>query len=250
MIYRALHIIALASLAACGPSPARISAAVVVDKTPFLFIEMFDVGILRSKAIDGQPIDCSIFPNPISNLDDPRIQLVRRAQLTWQQSTEEANVQLQQIPSGEPLIVYVEGRANFPAGNTPHVVARGCIENQVFSPGAGNPPVPVNVTATTGAACSSDVDCGSPNLTCHVDPTLSLGGVGYCAKIGCGSNQECPPGAVCISDGASGGLCARRCSALSDCETVPQVHRCITRQGPDGCEQMCGAQQWNVGSGC
>lgn len=219
----------------------------VSDRAVFRVIRAFQVYVLKSKTADGTPVSCVDFPGTYLP-DDSRLAqvVVPPASIPWFGGTDEAAVEHIEVPAKESLVVVVTGLR--PYGSGVHTVALGCEHDLVFNAGA-NEPVSVDVKATAGRACGSEPDCVT-NLTCHTGPEF-VGG--YCAKLGCSAETDCPPGTACAADTDSGGLCLRACDTVADCGVVsPQsTQECVGRVGPvAGCVSVCVWPTWNAASAC
>lgn len=249
----------LGALTACGgqESVVFIQPQISVQSKALGFVQLFQVEALRQTASDGANITCRDFPGTYQ-LGDPRLPRCSpdaktaakcAAQIPWEIGKEVDGRAELQVPFNERLIFVVQGMATSPLGGT-HAVVRGCQDNLIFAPGVTHQTLTIDAHATTGAACAAGEGCES-GLECHQDPIFFPGG--YCSKRGCGSDAECPPGAVCISDPSLGGLCARPCNATQDCTgagTGTQLYTCEGRMGVAACQRVCIWPQYNPGGKC
>ena len=77
--------------------------------------------------------------------------------------------------------------------------------------GVNNRKVCVPGDCGLGAACAADADC-SGDLTC----ALTVQG-GYCTRLDCGSNVDCPDGSRCVNWDEGTSFCLVECQQESDC---------------------------------
>lgn len=246
-------------LAACGAPEevANIQPQISVQSKAAAYVQLFQVAALRQTATDGANITCRDFPGTYSLGDsrlprcsaDGSVAAKCEVQVPWELGKEtEARAELQ-VPFNERLIFVVQGMATSPLGGA-HTVVRGCTDNVIFAPGTPHQTIAIEALATTGAACPTGTGCET-GMQCHQDPTYFPGG--YCSKLPCSSDAECPPGGVCISDPTLGGLCARPCNATQDCAgagTGTQLYACEGRLGVAGCQRVCVWPQYNIPGKC
>ncbi|MCC6750031.1 MAG: hypothetical protein IT371_20365 [Deltaproteobacteria bacterium] len=232
----------------CGePPPAtrQMQAAIVIDRTVFTFIRVFQVTVVKATTKDNASVTCSDFPARFK-VGDPVLREVASKQIEWKGETTEARVTELTVPGGEKLVVLARGLA--PSKGGTHAVATGCADNLTFGDQSQNQ-VSIDVKATTGAMCDEPGDCEA-GLTCQQSAELKGG---YCAKSGCAADDDCPPASRCVADAGSGGLCARQCArpGAGDCNTgPPQVQDCVSRRGPAGCVDVCAYPLWNTAGRC
>lgn len=242
----------LALLGACGGDPpepvGRLEAAILVDRTVFRFVRLFNVAALQAATSSGAAVACSEFPSQY-RLGDARLRLAgprARAQLQWQGQEQEGSTELR-VTAGKPLVFVVEGLAPHILGptTTTHVVARGCTTHEGLVAGSADNAIAVDARATTGAPCQQPQDCERTLDRCVLQqPDFARG---YCTRS-CIGDQDCMPGSVCSR---GGGFCARTCGAtgsVTDCEGGQE---CLPRLTVGGtCATVCGPPSWDLAGAC
>jgi hypothetical protein len=257
MTARASILIALApALAACAPPPVadaatgRLGLALVSDSAIFKVVQVWQIHVVKAQTATGASVTCSDIPGNYRPGDGVLVPVLDPPKnIPWSGGTDEAKVQRFDVPVDTKLVIVVKGLALYASGV--HSAAAGCQDNLTFKADTTTD-VTVDVKATTGAACNSQPEC-EPALICHKGPDFNGG---YCAKLGCAGDQDCPPGAVCASDGALGGICLRRCETQRDCTVDTAkgqlVQACEGRLGPTagGCAEVCVYPLWNKSNKC
>lgn len=245
----------LASVAgACSPPPApdgelgRARVALVSDSAIFTQIQVFQIHVVKGETATGASVTCSDIPGNYRPGDSQLVPVLDPPKnIPWNQSAEEAKVQKFEVPANTKLVFLVKGLTQYTKGI--HTIAFGCQDNLTFSPGSLQD-VAIDVKATTGAPCNAQPEC-EVNLICHKGQDFNGG---YCAKLGCTGDQDCPPGSLCASDSTLGGICLRRCETQRDCTTSPfqLVQECVGRTGPTvkGCARVCVWPLWNKTNAC
>lgn len=242
-----------ALLAGCSPPPwedelGQARLALVSDSTIFTLIQVFQVHVVKAETASGASVTCGDIPGNYRPGDGQLVPVLDPPKnIPWNQGVDEAKVQKFEVPASTKLVILVKGLSQYAKGI--HTIAFGCQDNLTFSPGSLQD-VAVDVKATTGAACNAQPEC-EPNLICHKGPDFNGG---YCATLGCSGDQDCPPGSLCASDTATGGICLRRCETQRDCTTNPfqLVQECVGRSGPTakGCGRVCVWPLWNKSNAC
>jgi hypothetical protein len=235
--------------------PAGVRLALVTDTYLFKVIQVVQVNVIKAASSPGL-LSCLDVQGGKYNPDDPRFELLvsppPAKALTGHSPTKEVVIDSFEVPAGERALILVRGLAQHAGGTFP--VAQGCKDELMFEAGSANP-VEIDVTASTGAACSEVADC-QVGLSCQRTPDkLSPFYGGYCAKVGCGGDQDCPPGSRCISSSSGGNLCLRACEAYGDCTIVSggqAVQDCVGRVGPTvkGCGAVCVYPTWDKAREC
>jgi len=237
---------------ACGEGArdpiARLQAAILVDRTVFRFVRLFNVAALQAATTTGAGVACSEFPSQY-RLGDARLRLAgpkARVQLEWQGQEQEGTAGLR-VAAGQPLVFVVEGLAPHTEGavTTSHVVVRGCATHEGFVAGSADNAIAVDARASTGAPCQQPQDCERTLDRCVLQqPDFASG---YCTRS-CVGDQDCMPGSVCSR---GGGFCARICGAtgsVTDCEGGQE---CLPRLTIGGtCATVCGPPSWDPAGAC
>lgn len=242
---------ALALLGACQP-PAdearpphgQLRAAIVVDRALHGFVQVFQLVVIRAATRDGVPVLCAEMPEVI-DIEDPRIvPLAEPRQIPWDGATTEARVESISVPANQPLVIVVKGLTRNAQGT--FVVGRGCADNLTYTGGTTHQES-IDVRAATGAPCAMPAEC-EPGLDCYSSAELPGG---YCAKVGCTADADCPPGSRCAADAAGSAICARICGSQQDCEPT-QSQDCVNRLGPDGTcgRPVCVYPLWSKSKEC
>jgi len=189
----------------------------------------------------GKRVTCGEIPGSI-NLGDPDLVEVGKGQIGWNGDPIEGRIEKIRVPTDKRLLIVAEGLSRTPT-NEVFTIARGCQDNYIIIAGNPTSELSIDVQATIGAACTRTEDCES-GLSCHQDATHFKNG--YCAKLGCTTAGQCPPGSRCIPDTTSGNICARACTSISDCQTSQEVFSCESRSSADaGCDKVCVSPLWN-----
>ncbi|MBK8479917.1 MAG: hypothetical protein IPL40_01890 [Proteobacteria bacterium] len=245
-------IAALLLATACGagtPAPiARLEAAILVDRTVFRFVRLFNVAALQAGTTTGAAVACAEFPSQY-RLGDARLRLAgpkARLQVEWQGQEQEGSAGLR-VTAGQALVFVIEALAPYTQGatTTTHVVGRGCVAHDGFAAGSASNTLAVDVRASTGAPCQQPTDCERTLDRCVLQqPDFPSG---YCTRS-CVGDQDCMPGSVCSR---GGGFCARVCGAagsVSDCEGGQE---CLPRLTVGGsCATLCGPPSWDPAGAC
>jgi hypothetical protein len=243
-----------ALLVACAPPPepgeelGQARLALVSDSMIFTLIQVFQIHAVKGETASGASVTCGDIPGNYRPGDGMLVPVLDPPKnIPWNQSTVEATVQKFEVPAAQKLVILVKGLTQYSKGI--HTIASGCQDNLTFAPGTLQE-IAVDVKATTGAACNAQPEC-ELNLVCHKGQDFNGG---YCARLGCTGDQDCPPGSTCASDSTTGGICLRRCETQRDCTTSPfqLVQECVGRAGPTskGCGRVCVWPLWNKANAC
>ncbi|MCB9554990.1 MAG: hypothetical protein H6707_02725 [Deltaproteobacteria bacterium] len=235
-----LVITAIAAGCSAPPQAERLStlqASVVIDTTVHATARLFRLVVIKSTTTESKIFSCADYPTTY-DLGDSRLQIIKPVELSWTGSRDDAVIEKIRIPANQSVAVLVAALAPTADGK-PFNVGRGCLDSVTVSEGTSATKW-IDVRATTGASCQSTADCensGGMALECQTDPAFNGG---YCAKLSCNGDFECPPGARCIPYPATGGFCARQCQAQgnnSDCERGQQ---CVGRiDSSASCSPVC-----------
>ncbi|MFH1130681.1 MAG: hypothetical protein V1754_05060 [Pseudomonadota bacterium] len=234
-------------LAACSdPGPAQGQFSVVIrDPTVFKSIRVFRLYVFKTTSTLEATVTCDEFPS-VYHAESKELQTIAKFQIDWTGTTDTPKFAKFTVPSDEKLILVAQGLAQHSKFGI-HVVGSGCTKVDGFAPGTTDNEIEIDVKATTGADCSNPADCEA-NLTCHQGPSSNTG---YCAKLVCSQDGDCPPGSRCVFDSTTGNLCARPCASVGDCLTYPQTQDCVGRLTPGGgCVNVCVYSEWNKDQSC
>jgi hypothetical protein len=246
----ALQLLLFAALQVGCDAPTAIVSSVhlgiVRDAKVFTVIEAFQIHILKATTTAGSSVTCTDIPSSFRLGDPLLVPAVDPVAFSWTKQTVEAHSPEFRVPAQEELLLVVVGLARYSQGV--HTVARGCLDNLTFSPGASQG-LDIDVRATTGAGCASSQDCET-DLVCQKDAAFPGG---YCAKAPCAADVECPPGTQCVKDATLGGICLADCDAPADCDTsYPRTYDCQGRLARVGsaCPSVCVYPTWSSGTKC
>jgi hypothetical protein len=240
-------LVGAALVASCAAPPdesiGALRLGIVQDSAIFKVIEAFQIHVIKATTTAGASVTCGDIPSNF-RLGDTQLQpVIDPVGIPWTGGTEEARSQSFQVPAGEKVVVVVTGLTRYEKGV--QTIARGCQDNLILKAGAKEE-LTIDVKATTGMPCTTTPEC-ELNLICNKGAGFPGG---YCAKIGCTGDVQCPPGAHCISETSLGGICLGTCDASKDCDTTRQD--CVGRIGPTtkGCGAVCAWPLWNSGNKC
>ena len=216
---------------------------IVQDSAIFKIIEAFQIHVVKATTTAGASVTCGDIPSNFKLGDTQLLPMIDPLGIPWKGGTEEARSPSFQVPAGEKVVVVVTGLTRYEKGV--HTVARGCQDNLILKAGSTQD-LSIDVKATTGMACMATPEC-ELNLICNKGASFPGG---YCAKVGCTGDIQCPPGSHCISDTSLGGICLGMCDAPKDCDTSRQD--CVGRIGPTakGCAAVCIWPLWSTGNKC
>jgi hypothetical protein len=236
--------------ASCAPPPdeqvGTLRFGIVQDSAIFKIIEAFQIHVVKATTTAGASVTCSDIPSNFRPGDTQLQTLIDPVGIPWKGSTDEVRSSTFKVPGGEKAVVIVTGLTRYEKGV--HTVARGCLDNLIFKAGSTES-LSVDVKATTGMACTTTPEC-EVNLVCNTGTTFPGG---YCAKVSCMGDVQCPPGTHCVTDSSLGGICLGICDAAKDCATSPpQTQDCDGRVGytTSGCPAVCVYPLWNKANKC
>jgi len=249
-LYRRFAFLLAISSAACGlPQEGDIGqfqVALVRNNTVFRVTQVFQLHVFRAVTRSGASVTCSDIPTNFRPGDELLLEVPDSPRsIPWKQKTTEATIQNVVVPPDEKLVIVALALAQWGIKGV-HTVGTACQDNLSFSAGTSQT-VPLTMRPTSGAVCLQTSECWA-GLSCE----KSFPG-GYCLKLGCAGDQDCPPGSRCISDETAGNVCLATCEGISDCNTAPpQTQVCEGRFGPTsgGCGNSCVYPLWKVGNKC